>query len=127
MGLLKNSGQWSVVSGQLNESRRRWLIAATQTSAFCLLPSAFCLLPSAHSYAQSADAWPQFRGNYNLTGVSPAKVNANLKQLWSLQAGEIIESSAAIADNTVYVGTGSSELIAVDLASGKLKWKYKTS
>src|SRR5215470_11706179 len=79
-----------------------------------------------HSISQSPDAWPQFRGNFNNTGVSPSQPPADLKLLWTYDAGDIIESSAAIADHTVYVGTGKSELIAVDLQTGKLKWSYKT-
>ncbi len=126
MGILKNREQMAVSNRQLADGskpqavgRRQWLKQAAATTAYCLLPTAY-------SSAQTADAWPQFRGSYNLTGVSPSTINTNLKQMWSLNAGEIIESSAAIADATVYVGTGSSELIAVDLWSGKLKWKYKT-
>lgn len=89
--------------------------------------AASCLLLVAAVYAQSSDAWPQFRGGYNLTGVSPATVPDNLKLLWTFDAGDIIESSAAIADGTVYVGTGKGELVAVDLQSGQAKWRYKTT
>src|SRR5262249_62326640 len=39
--------------------------------------------------------------------------------------GVIIVSSAAIAAGVVYVGTGKSALIAVELQSGKSKWSYK--
>jgi eukaryotic-like serine/threonine-protein kinase len=119
MGILKDSRQKTVDRREKSVGRRQWLKCASQTTAYCLLSSAY-------SPAQSADAWPQFRGNHNLTGVSPSTVNPNLKMLWSLNAGEVIESSAALADGTAYVGTGSSELIAVDLWGGKLKWKYKT-
>ena len=78
------------------------------------------------SYSQTADAWPQFRGNYRLTGVSPSTSPATPKLLWTYDAGDVIESSAAISNGVVFVGTGKGELIAVDLASGKLKWKYQT-
>ena len=83
--------------------------------------------PLADATAQSADAWPQFRGNYNLTGVSPSQAPESLKLLWTFDAGDLIESSAAIADGLVYVGTGKSELVAVDLNSGQPKWRYKTA
>ncbi|MGH9800779.1 MAG: PQQ-binding-like beta-propeller repeat protein, partial [Blastocatellia bacterium] len=76
--------------------------------------------------AQTADSWPQFRANYNLTGGAASPVPDNLKLLWTYDAGESIESSAAIADGTVYVGASTGDLLAVDLWSGKLKWKYKT-
>lgn len=93
-----------------------------------LLIFAFCLMPSTVSL-QTADSWPQFRANYNLTGVAASSVPDNLKLLWTYEAGKSIdasiESSAAIADGTVYVGCATGELLAVDLWGGKLKWKYK--
>ena len=52
----------------------------------------------------AADAWPQFRGNPQLTGVAPSALPATLKVLWTYEAGDSIESSAAIADGAVYVG-----------------------
>ncbi|MBP6820757.1 MAG: PQQ-binding-like beta-propeller repeat protein [Acidobacteria bacterium] len=75
---------------------------------------------------QTADSWPQFRANQNLTGVAASSVPDDLKLMWTYDAGESIESSAAIADGTVYVGASTGDLLAVDLSSGKLKWKYKT-
>ena len=52
---------------------------------------------------------------------------AALKVLWTYEAGDAIESSAAIVDGVVYVGSQTGELHAVNLADGKLKWKYKAS
>ena len=133
MSVRKESGQWVVGSGQraANKkcsvfsgeiSRREFLLT---TTALGLLSTVHCPLPTAHS--QSPDAWPQFRGNYNNTGVSPSQPPSELKPLWTYDAGDIIESSAAIAAGAVYVGTGKSELIAVDLQTGKSKWSYKTT
>ncbi len=92
-------------------------------TAFLFLSLVFL---SISAQSQTADSWPQFRANYNLTGVAASTVPDNLKVLWTYDAGESIESSAAIADGTVYVGVSTGDLIAVDLSSGKLKWKYKT-
>ena len=44
-----------------------------------------------------ADAWPQFRGNPRLTGVAASTPPATLKVLWTYEAGDSIDSSAAIA------------------------------
>ena len=76
--------------------------------------------------AAPAHEWRQFRGNPRLTGVSASAPPATLKLLWSYDAGEVIDSSAAIADGVVYVGGGDGDLIALDLASGALRWKYTT-
>ena len=45
----------------------------------------------------TADEWPQFRGNLQLTGVAVTVLPDNLKLLWAYEAGESIESSAAIS------------------------------
>src|SRR5579871_2054352 len=75
----------------------------------------------------AADEWPQFRGNPQLTGIAVGTVPAELKLLWTYEAGDSIESSAAIAGGAVYVGSQTGDLVAVDLATGKLRWKYRAS
>jgi outer membrane protein assembly factor BamB len=59
--------------------------------------------------------------------VSTSQIPAQLKVLWTYEAGESIESSAAIYAGTVYVGSSRGELLALDLGSGALKWKYSTN
>ncbi len=71
----------------------------------------------------AGDDWPQFRGNPQLTGVSSSAPPAALKLLWTYEAGDSIESSAAIVGGMVYVGSQSADLLAIELASGKLRWK----
>jgi outer membrane protein assembly factor BamB len=95
-------------------------------SAFFLSSFAFHLSPSvATSLPQATtDHWPQFRGSYPLTGASASTLPTTLKLLWTYEAGDSIESSAAIAEGAVFVGSQSSDLIAVDLQTGKLRWKY---
>ncbi|HEU4870726.1 MAG TPA: PQQ-binding-like beta-propeller repeat protein, partial [Pyrinomonadaceae bacterium] len=63
-----------------------------------------------------ADNWAQFRGNHSLTGVSQSNVPASLKPVWTYEAGEAIESSAAIVGGTVFVGSqkgDKGELVAL--------------
>ena len=76
--------------------------------------------------AAPANEWRQFRGTPRLTGASTSTPPATLKLLWTYDAGEVIDSSAAIAGGVVYVGGGDGDLIALDLASGQLRWKYTT-
>ena len=73
-----------------------------------------------------ADAWRQFRGTPNLTGVSASTPPATLNVLWSYDTKDVIDSSAAIVDGVVYIGGGNGDLLALDFASGKLRWKYTT-
>ena len=72
-------------------------------------------------------SWPQFRADPQLTGVSATALPPALKVLWTFDAGEAIESSAAIADGAVFVGSAAGELIALDFQTGAVRWKYKTA
>jgi len=73
-----------------------------------------------------ADNWAQFRGNHSLTGVSQSNVPTSLKQLWTYEAGDSIESSAAIVGGTVFVGSQKGELVALSLEKGSVYWKFDT-
>jgi eukaryotic-like serine/threonine-protein kinase len=73
-----------------------------------------------------ADNWGQFRGNHSLTGVSQSNVPNSLKPVWTYEAGESIESSAAIVGGTVFVGSQKGELVALSLENGSVYWKFPT-
>src|SRR6266581_1136389 len=90
---------------------------------FLLIPAGVWLSAAAESPAQGE--WTQFRGNPQLTGVAASSLPANLKLLWTYEAGDSIESSAAISGGAVYVGVQTGDLVAIDLQTGKLRWKYR--
>ncbi len=85
-----------------------------------------CLSVVAIAQDTPADNWSQFRGNHELTGVSQSKVPDSLKQLWTYDAGDSIESSAAIVGGTVFVGSQKGELVALSLDNGSVYWKFPT-
>src|SRR5215211_6414469 len=94
-----------------------------------LLKSLFliiCLAVAVLAQETPGDNWSQFRGNHSLTGVSQSNVPSSLKQLWTYEAGESIESSAAIVGTTVFVGSQKGELVALNLDNGSVHWKYDT-
>jgi outer membrane protein assembly factor BamB len=96
----------------------RWFLLLVVILAFSLSP--------AQAQDTPADNWSQFRGNHRLTGVSQSNVPLELKLLWTYEAGESIESSAAIVGGTVFVGSQKGELVAVNLENGAVYWKYET-
>ena len=59
-------------------------------------------------------------------GFSRAGLPDRLRVAWTFEAGESIESSAAIVGGTVYVGTQKGELVALGLADGAVRWRYAT-
>jgi outer membrane protein assembly factor BamB len=76
--------------------------------------------------ASIADAdWPLFRGNALMTGVGAAKLPEQLDERWTFKAGDMIEGAPAIVDGVVYAASLDKHLYALDLATGKQKWKVK--
>jgi outer membrane protein assembly factor BamB len=75
-----------------------------------------------------ADAdWPVFRGNALQTGVAASSLPDKLAIRWKFTAKDSIEGTAAIYRGTVYVGSFDEHLYAIDLATGKEKWRYKAA
>lgn len=101
------------------------LRAAPPVRALCLAVTVLLLPLSLAAQETPADNWSQFRGNHRLSGVSDSSVPANLKLLWQYEAGESIESSAAIVGSTVFVGSQKGELTSLNLDNGSVYWKYK--
>jgi outer membrane protein assembly factor BamB len=116
--VLKKQEAGAVSTRQEGPSASRWLL-------LLLLPLAL-LVFSGEPRAQDAppDNWSQFRGNAQLTGVSQSPVPSTLKLLWTYEAGESIESSAAIVGGTVFVGSQKGELLSLNLDNGAVYWKY---
>lgn len=77
--------------------------------------------------ASSAFAdWSSFRGDAALTGVATGELSAALEPLWTFEAGDGIESTAAVADGKVYLGSLDGNLYALELETGKLLFKVET-
>ena len=93
---------------------------------FYIFLSYILIHPIGQSQA-SSDDWLSFRGNPQLTGVATGELPENLELLWTFETGDGIESTAAIAAGTVYVGTLDGYLYAINLENGGLKWKYQAS
>lgn len=70
--------------------------------------------------------WNSFRGNPQLTGVAESQLPDELELLWTFKAGDIIESTAAVVDDVVYVGSLDGILYAIDANSGKSIWTYNS-
>src|SRR5262245_24086856 len=83
--------------------------------SFLLLLTFSCIFADVGAQPRAsapADRWAQFRGTPALLGTSDAKLPPTLKLQWTYEAGDAIESSAAIADGTVFVGSQTGDLHA---------------
>ena len=113
-----SSSRWFKNAGDRNSAEarrfRRDIRIKIQVTLFVALAT---LAFPAKIFTQETPAanWSQFRGNPRLTGVSDSKVPNDLKLLWTYEAGDSIESSAAIVGSTVFVGSQKGELVSLNL------------
>ncbi len=83
------------------------------------------------STAQSTNDWPVYNGgpdgdHYSrLTQIDRANVH-QLKVAWSFDTGEtgVLEDNPQIVGRVLYAYTQSQKVVALDAATGKLKWKF---
>lgn len=69
--------------------------------------------------------WPVFRGDATMTGVGTAKLPDQLEERWTFKTGSAVEGAPVIAEGVVYIASLDKHLYAIDLATGKQKWKVK--
>lgn len=89
-----------------------------------------CLL-SAVCAAQSTVDWPAYNGGpeaghySSLAQISRGNVD-QLKVAWSFDTGEVggLQDNPLIVGGTLYAYTPTQKVIALDAATGKLKWKF---
>ncbi len=109
---------------------RRSLLTAFAALALAVTPALAQTAPK----RSITDSWPMFRGNARHTAFSPANINLPLEAAWTYKGDAVaVVSSPSIVDGVVYVGTRDDtnghkgSLLAIDLATGKLKWRYNVS
>jgi len=83
------------------------------------------------SFAQKDIDWPAYNGNVNGDHYSPlTQINRGnvrrLKVAWRFDSGETgqIQTNPLIIGRTLYAYTPSQKVIALDAATGQLKWKF---
>lgn len=84
-------------------------------------------LVAAAQPAKVSTEWPLFRGGPLQDGVAGSALPDALAIRWKFQAKEAVEGAAAIVGATVYVASLDEHLYALDLATGKEKWRYKAA
>ncbi|MAV34394.1 MAG: serine/threonine protein kinase [Planctomycetaceae bacterium] len=75
----------------------------------------------------TATQWPLFRGDPLSSGVAHCELPDKPSLLWKHKVKDgAFEATAAIVDNTVFVGDLDGVFYALDLNSGKRKWTFQT-
>jgi len=81
----------------------------------------FAFLTGAHFGGES---WLSFRGDPAQTGTVKGELPDELKVAWTFEADDGIESTAAIAGSSAYIGSLGGSLYALNILTGELRWKF---
>lgn len=110
------------------DTRNRIYLKKPKAMAYWRVLATFLILGLLLSIANATlGNWVSFRGNPQLTGVADSKLPDNPQLLWTFQAGDMIESSAAVVDGTVYIGALDGVLYAINAETGEKRWTYQTN
>jgi len=87
-------------------------------------------LPCPAPPAKAVIDWAQFRFAPCHTGFNPYELVlspdtvGSLDLRWSYQTGDMVNSSPAVANGVVYVGSDDGNLYALRASTGEVIWKY---
>lgn len=73
-----------------------------------------------------ASSWTSFRNGAGQLGIAGSPLTDKLELLWSIKAGEMINGTAAILGDRVYIGSLKGELLALNLKNGERIWTCKS-
>lgn len=73
-----------------------------------------------------AQAWPMARGGKQLQGRVPGRVPRHVAVEWTFAAKGAVTSEAAVANGLVVFGNDEGAVVAVDVATRKLRWRLET-
>lgn len=98
---------------------------------FVAVQSLLALLLCGFCAGQSSTGWPVYNGGADgdhysrLTQINRTNVNL-LKAAWTFDTGEKggLEDNPLIVGRTLYAYTPTQKVVALDAATGKLKWKF---
>ena len=76
------------------------------------------------SYFTYSEDWPMYRHDLRHTGYSSSKAPDTDNVLWTFQTGGWVESSPAVLNGVLYVGSNDGNLYALDATTGNLKWNF---
>jgi len=73
-------------------------------------------------------AWPMYRADAANTGTvaDTTGPTESVTERWRYDLDQLVWSSPAVADGTVYIGCGDGYLYALNAASGSLAWRFET-
>jgi outer membrane protein assembly factor BamB len=74
----------------------------------------------------NVDWWPMFHHDATRIGYSTSTAPNTNQMLWNFTTGDAVESSPAVADGIVFVGSDDGKAYALNVSTGAPIWNYTT-
>ena len=96
-------------------------------TATALLAAALAAGIGIAALSASQESASMFRGDAAHSGVYASAPLTSFGGLqWRVQTGGMVQSSAALHEGTLYIGSGDGRLYALDAATGTQRWQFGT-
>ena len=82
---------------------------------------------AAQSTTDAVDWWPMFHHDLSHMGYSTSTAPRTNQTLWTYTTGGAVETSPAVVNGIVYIGSDDNEVYALNASTGALLWNYTTS
>lgn len=94
----------------------------------CSWPAVFCCLLAVFGLPRPGVAgdWPLFRGDSELRGVADTSLPDKPALSWKFKTGDAVKSAPVIVSNVVYIGSGDSNVYALNFSDGRKVWSFPT-
>jgi outer membrane protein assembly factor BamB len=73
-----------------------------------------------------AEDWPMFHHDLALSGYTPDHAPQTNEILWTYQTGARVDSSPAVAGDSVYIGSNDGRIYSLDKWTGAFNWEFNT-
>lgn len=71
--------------------------------------------------------WPMQGGTPQRAGLEGVTLRTPLELAWKLDTGGRVQTSPALSNGKVYVGSDAGKVVAIEAATGKLAWEFQTA
>jgi outer membrane protein assembly factor BamB/arylsulfatase A-like enzyme len=118
MGLIGNNTYQATIGPFQDEQKVEYNITAEDMAGNVANAGPF--------YYQVSSTWPMFRHDLQHTGLSSPEAPNTNATVWTFHTGSRVDSSPAVTDGMVFVGSNDSRVYALNAYTGSQMWNHTT-
>ncbi len=102
---------------------QKWLLVTL--IILMTIPTCLISVASSTSATSNTNDWPTFHHDPTHSGYTAGdNPTDSVKLLWSYKTGRMVQSSPAVSNGHVFVGSRDSQLFCLNASTGEANWKF---